>query len=190
MMYLPEDKWSPRYDEQFYTIRMKKYITIKDPSELPNNSDPFPDDDGPCSSILSFCSPHKKYPATYYEIQVLRGTTSHTIYRRYSQFHQLCKQMDPSGTMKLKQSLPSKTGPFHNISEKYLEERRERLYIFMREVLIRQECVNNVLVGRFLMLNDIPWNKHKYHSMRQRENEAYQSHCFYSKKEEEVYSIN
>eukprot|EP00580_Thalassiosira_gravida_P000270 CAMPEP_0201607736 /NCGR_PEP_ID=MMETSP0492-20130828/6748_1 /ASSEMBLY_ACC=CAM_ASM_000837 /TAXON_ID=420259 /ORGANISM="Thalassiosira gravida, Strain GMp14c1" /LENGTH=50 /DNA_ID=CAMNT_0048072389 /DNA_START=214 /DNA_END=363 /DNA_ORIENTATION=+ len=27
-MYLPEDKWSPRYDEQFYTIRMKNYTTL------------------------------------------------------------------------------------------------------------------------------------------------------------------
>lgn len=33
MMFLPPDKWSSRYEQQFYTVEMKKYAKLdKDPT--------------------------------------------------------------------------------------------------------------------------------------------------------------
>mmetsp|Transcript_32256 Transcript_32256/g.59609 ORF Transcript_32256/g.59609 Transcript_32256/m.59609 type:complete len:160 (-) Transcript_32256:952-1431(-) len=157
MMFLPEDQWSPRYEEQFYTIRMKKYTTLHSPAEAAKrNTDPFGDDDA--CSLFGLCNNgKKKYPAVYYEIEVLNGTTSHTCLRRYSQFHHLCKKLDddPSGEILgcLRKSLPPKTAPFHKESDDFLEERMVGLHAFLRDLLIRQECVNNPLIEQFLELN-------------------------------------
>mmetsp|Transcript_1703 Transcript_1703/g.3628 ORF Transcript_1703/g.3628 Transcript_1703/m.3628 type:complete len:159 (-) Transcript_1703:1051-1527(-) len=157
MMFLPEDQWSPRYEKQFYTIRMKKYTTLHNPSEIikeANNADPYEDDDDACQ-LFGFCNNNKKkYPAVYYEIEVMSGTTIHTCLRRYSQFHLLCKQLDPNGDMGLKKILPPKTAPFRKLSNTFLEERMSALHAFLGDLLIRQECVNNPLIEQFLELND------------------------------------
>lgn len=157
MMFLPEDQWSPRYEKQFYTIRMKKYSTLVNPCEekriQANNTDPYEEDDT-CQSF-GFCNPKKKYPAVYYEIEVLNGPTIHTCLRRYSQFHHLCKKLDPSGDMGLRKILPPKTMPFQKkLSNDFLEERMSGLNAFLEDVLVRQECVNDPLIEQFLELND------------------------------------
>lgn len=155
MMFLPEDKWSPRYDKQFYTIRMKKYITLYiPPSQSENNTNTTFGDDATCSIFgFGFCNNKKqKYPAIYYEIEVLSGTAHHTCLRRYSEFHTLCKRLDPNGDMGLLKILPPKTGPFHKVSDEFVQERMEGLYAFLRGTLIRQECVNNPLIEQFLEL--------------------------------------
>ena len=150
-MFLPEDKWSSRYEEQFYTIRMKGYVTIYSPSELPTN-DLYNDDDNMVCSFGLCNSNSKKFPAVYYQIQVVRGSKSHIILRRYSQFVTLCKKLDPTGTLQLKKSLPPKSHPLL-FTEVPLSERLLGLYNFLNDILTRQECVNNVLIEQFLELN-------------------------------------
>lgn len=151
MMFLPEDKWSSRYEEQFYTIRMKGYVTIYSPSELPT-SDLFNDDDNMVCSIFGLCNNSKKFPAVYYQIQVFRGPKSYIVLRRYSQFVTLCKKLDPCGTLQLKKSLPPKSHPLL-FTEVPLTKRILGLYNFLNDILTRQECVNNVLIEQFLELN-------------------------------------
>lgn len=159
-MFLPEEQWSPRYEKQFYTIRMSKYKIVHSTYEIMADAENLfrdDDDDDSCSSIFGFCNPKKKYPAVYYEIEVRSGTKRHTCLRRYSQFHHLCKTLDPRGEMDgLMKSLPPKTAPFfHNdTDDDFIEERMAGLYSFMRGVLLRQECLNNPLVQQFLRLND------------------------------------
>ena len=153
-MFLPEDKWSPRYETQFYTIRMNKYTTLNGPPKTTNESTQF-GEENECS-LFDFCNSHKKYPAVYYEIEVMCGSTTHTCLRRYSQFYYLCKKLDPSGEMGLKKSLPPKTYPLFsqstNDDDDFFEERMDGLYAFLRGLLIRQECVHNPWIEQFLDL--------------------------------------
>jgi len=152
MMFLPEDKWSPRYEAQFYTIRMKRFKTINNSSELPYSD--F-DTEDTCSIFGIKCN-NKKLPAIYYQIEVLCGTKQYTILRRYSQFVQLCKKLDPNNTMKIKNSLPPKSPllMFHNPTKLDYYKRMESLYTFMNDLLTRQEFVDNILIMQFLELND------------------------------------
>mmetsp|Transcript_23958 Transcript_23958/g.50799 ORF Transcript_23958/g.50799 Transcript_23958/m.50799 type:complete len:166 (-) Transcript_23958:1483-1980(-) len=165
MMFLPEDKWSPRYDEQFYTIRIKGYITIHNSAEAADmNAYDIFGDDAKCSlSFFGQCNENKNYPATYYEIEVLNGGKRHTCVRRYSQFHRLCQKIiDSSGrsvSLELRKSLPPKTSsPFFRhkkeTTKDFLEERMAGLYAFLRGLLVRQECVNNALIEQFLELKN------------------------------------
>lgn len=180
MMFLPEDKWSPRFDKQFYTIRMNKYVSLKGPP-TPTSDDTNSkihqfgkDDNNDCCSILPICNNTKQtYPATYYEIEVLRGNQVHKCLRRYSQFEYLCKKMmldfikkSPIAmnreieemTLEIKKTFPPKTiALIQNnklTDDKFLNERREALYNWLRGLLIRQECVNNEVIKQFLELND------------------------------------
>ena len=164
MMFLPEDKWSPRYETQFYSIRLNKYTTLNRPPDIiskhhENDNDTLFGEENECS-IFDFCNSHQKYPAVYYEIEVMSGSKTHTCLRRYSQFYYLCKKLDPSGEMGLKKSLPPKTNNplllFHqskrDFDDDFLKERMDGLYAFLRGLLIRQECVNNPLIEQFLEL--------------------------------------
>lgn len=164
-MFLPEDKWSRRFDSQFYTMRMKRYVTIGSPSELKRST---PDtDDGDCnddidSSSCWMCPGDGRFPAVYYEIEVMRGSETRKCLRRYSEFRQFCKQLDrrlPPPTGSLMKIFPPKTAPslwympgdYGN--DEFLEGRMRGLYAFMKEALARQECVNEPLVAQFLALN-------------------------------------
>mmetsp|Transcript_18422 Transcript_18422/g.31172 ORF Transcript_18422/g.31172 Transcript_18422/m.31172 type:complete len:158 (-) Transcript_18422:435-908(-) len=150
MMFLPESKWSPRYETQFYTIRMNTYTILDKPS---------PSSDGTTTTFrtdeCSLCNHNTKFPAVYYKIEVLRGNTQHTCLRRYSQFlylsNKICHVTTERDTMH-KRHLPPKTGPFHRDSPEFLEERMEGLYQFLMDVLLRPECVNNTWVEAFLEL--------------------------------------
>ena len=155
-MFLPEDKWSPRYETQFYTIRMKNYIIINSPAELGIESIFGLCDDDNCS-LFGICNNKQTFPAVYYEIEVLCGTKQHTILRRYSQFDTLCKGIDPYNKMNIRNTLPSKnitiSTLFHKLpNDDILNKRMVGLYNFMSKLLIRQECVNNPLVSQFLEL--------------------------------------
>ena len=158
-MFLPEDKWSPRYETQFYTIRMKKYIIVfNSPAELGIDSIFGQSDDDNCS-LFGICNKSSKtFPVVYYEIEVLCGTKQHTILRRYSQFDALCKGIDSNNNMNIRNTLPSKnitiSTLFHKLpNDDFLNKRMVGLYNFMTKLLVRQECVNNPLVSQFLELN-------------------------------------
>ncbi|KAL7483849.1 hypothetical protein ACHAW6_009492 [Cyclotella cf. meneghiniana] len=146
MMYLPEDKWSSRYDNHFYTIKMKTYTTLDNP---PQTVDTFHQD---TCQLLGVCG-RAKFPAIYYAIDVFSGTDHRTCLRRYSQFRQLCNKIDPNGALGIRAKLPPKTGPFHKDTSDFLEDRLNGLNAFMREVLTRQDSVGNSLVEQFLELN-------------------------------------
>ncbi|KAL3781474.1 hypothetical protein HJC23_009143 [Cyclotella cryptica] len=146
MMYLPEDKWSSRYDKQFYTIKMKTYTILDNP---PKTTDTFNQD---TCQFLGICG-NAKLPAIFYTIDVFSGTDHHSCLRRYSQFRQLCNKIDPKGKLGIRSKLPPKTGPFHKDSSYFLEDRLNGLHAFLRELLTRQDAVGNLWVQQFLELD-------------------------------------
>ena len=163
-MFLPESKWSSRYETQFYTIRMNSYVILDKPppSDDDNNNTSFGSDTNTCA-LFRLCNNgvSTKFPAVYYKIEVLRGNTSHIVLRRYSQFVYLCNKLDGVITTTREENcsirylLPPKTGPFHNnhTDEEFLEERMEGLYKFLMDILLRPECVNNQWIVAFLGLD-------------------------------------
>jgi hypothetical protein len=103
LIFLPYDKWSPRYESQFYTLRMERYYIIRDPSDWPasttsgttttttSDDDDENEDANSTTITCQFCSRRrggggggcaggamnkkkKKYPAVYYEIEIIRGS--------------------------------------------------------------------------------------------------------------------
>ena len=155
MMFLPEDKWSPRYEPHFYTIRLKRYLVVRDPSDWPEVIAADNYDDG---NACSFCGvgSKKKYPAVYYEIEVLRGETQSSCLRRYSQFDSLCRKLDPGGALGLRKSLPPKTFMLDSWrSNDVIDERMVGLRNFLCDALARQECVNNPVIRKFLELDEL-----------------------------------
>lgn len=150
MMFLPESKWSPRYETQFYTIRMNAYELLDKPAPSSNDTNTFGNDE------CSLCNHNQKHPAVYYKIEVLRGNTQHTCLRRYSQFLYLRNKVhliERENNMYNKIHFPPKTGPFHRDSPQFLEERMEGLYKFLMALLLQPECVNNKWVEAFLELS-------------------------------------
>ena len=143
MMYLPEDKWSSRYECQFYTIKMTAYAKF----DKAPTTEPFGQDN------CQFLCGRNRFPAIYYEVNVFCGTKKHTCLRRYSHFLQLCNKFDPNGKLGVKRKLPSKTGPFHEPTPEYLQNREHGLHEFLKELLTRKEAVANPLVERFLELD-------------------------------------
>jgi len=141
MMFLPPDKWSPRYEQQFYTVEMNKYTKL--------DKDPTTDNNDTCQI---FCG-KPKFPAIYYTIDIFCGTSKHTCQRRYSQFLTLCNKIDRDGKLGTRSKLPAKTGPFHRDTGGFIEERMEALCAFLKEVLTQQEAVGNSAVEWFLELD-------------------------------------
>ena len=121
----------------------------------------------------------KKYPAVYYEIEILRGsgsgaaadgnnnnssstaatsidaatTASKKIYRRYSQFDALLRHVDPHGTKKY--IFPPKTYMLDSWrSTDVLDERMVGLYDFLCNILSQQqqqlEYGSRCIIGNFL----------------------------------------
>jgi hypothetical protein len=142
-MYLPDDKWSPRYEQQFYTLEMKTYSNINKP---PSTDDTF------TQESCNFLCGEPKFPAVYYSIEISCGTAKHTCLRRYSQFQSLCNKFDPTGKLGIRAKLPPKR-PFHEATDEFLGMRMKGLYSFLNEVLTRQEAVGNPLVVQFLELD-------------------------------------
>ena len=161
MMFLPESKWSPRYESQFYTIRMNTYVTLhKPPSSLSaEEDDTFGSNDDISCSFFRHCkncnSHNTKFPAVYYKIDVLRGNTQHTCLRRYSHFVYLCDKVDLKGEMH--KHLPPKTITFfqrsNNKNKEFLDRRMVGLNKFLMDVLLRPESVNNKWIEAFLELD-------------------------------------
>ena len=207
LIFLPYDKWSPRYESQFYTIKMERYYIIRDPSDWPastmsgtsttatTTSDDENEDMNSSTITCQFCSRCRgggvmnnntrkktKYPAVYYEIEILYGSggggggtnnsnssiTNNTtkVYRRYSQFDTLLKQLDPypyKYQYRNKYNFPPKTYMLDSWrSTDVLDERMVGLYNFLCNILSvvkqqqQQECNTNTnnssgrLIGNFL----------------------------------------
>jgi hypothetical protein len=171
MMFLPESKWSPRYESQFYTIRMNSYVTLEKPppeedEDAVGRNNTFGNDTDDIYTFFKLCNilnvtPNKTFPAVYYKIEVLRGNSSHTILRRYSQFvylhHKLINSIILQNNSKDINKLPPKTGQFHNMTnntnEEFVYERMEGLYKFLVGLLMQPECVSNKWITAFLELD-------------------------------------
>jgi PX domain len=110
MMYLPPDVWSPRYDGSFFTVRCSGYEKRqRGPNEDDAAAAPDSSDD-PASGIAAssggdgggdcfqyhWCGGgggRDTYPAYYYKITVYREHTQTIVWRRYSQFYWLFRQL-------------------------------------------------------------------------------------------------
>lgn len=142
MMYLPPDKWSPRFGEQFYTVHIGKFL----------NCETLPTTDSFASDTCSCLSPGRRRPAVYYEIVIQFGNSSRSVYRRYSHFHYLQKKLVQTGRLGL--VLPPKTWLFHEDTDEFLNGRLGELYSFLKKALVLRECSGNALVERFLGLGE------------------------------------
>jgi len=144
---------------------MKGYTTLHaPPREGMRASFGDNDDDDNCGLSL-FCSTNikkKKYPAVYYEIEVSCGNATRKVLRRYSQFRQLCRKIEIDANninnqqlqiMDSKKLLPPAPLFQKSFEDSFLEERMAGLCTFMKELLSRQECLNNTIVEQFLELH-------------------------------------
>jgi hypothetical protein len=114
-------------------------------------------DDAHCSFLCGGIGSRRKFPAVYYEIEVLRGGNERatSCLRRYSQFDALCRKLDPDGVLGLRKSLPPKTYTLDSWrSNDVIDERMGGLRDFLCHVLSRRECAHNPLIATFLELEE------------------------------------
>lgn len=99
LMYLPKDLWSPRYDSNFFTIQIIDKLKVESKATmpaLPAGSGGDADADagaGALGSNSSMVGGNTNFPAYYYQIILYRSHTQKSIYRRYSQFQWLYKEL-------------------------------------------------------------------------------------------------
>ena len=166
---------------------MERYYIIRDPSDWPalsgttttttttSDDDDENDEDANSTITCQFCSRRrgggcgveggmnkKKYPAVYYEIEILRGSGSAAadgndnnnsssatsidataagskkVYRRYSQFDALLRRVDPRRDKKY--DFPPKTYMLDSWrSTDVLDERMVGLYDFLCNIILSQQ---------------------------------------------------
>ena len=135
---------------------MNSYVTLDKPppeeeeEDAVGQNNTFGNDNDDICTLFKLCNilnatPNKTFPAVYYKIEVLRGNSSHTILRRYSQFvylrHKIHDTIMIQNTKHINK-LPPKTGLFYNsknANEEFLYERMEGLYKFLVGLLMQPE---------------------------------------------------
>lgn len=78
VMYLVDEDWSPRFEGQFFTVKMEA-------AELLSSA--------PASTANPKIGAKSTFPAYYYKIDVFCGYTTRSVFRRYSQFYWLYNQL-------------------------------------------------------------------------------------------------
>ncbi|CAJ1960156.1 unnamed protein product [Cylindrotheca closterium] len=144
LMFLAHDQWSPRFENHFFTVRI---IAAESHSVAPESA--------------SFSVPGKKnHPAYYYTIEVSMGHDRKIVYRRFSQFCWLHKQLAPhfaatnSGNPAhdLPLVMPPKTCFLLPQDEKFAKNRSDQLEEFLEDALQRPGVASNAAVALFFEL--------------------------------------
>jgi len=108
-------------------------------------------------------------PARYYDIQVIHGTDSYHVFRRYSEFRWLYKRLvnypppintDPlfySASTEALMELPPRSYYCYSFFEndEFLEDRQNDLYEFLKDALERPSFVSHPAMIEFLLLDFI-----------------------------------
>lgn len=121
--YLAKDSWSPRFDEQFYTVcqileGQHRYQSFDAPPPsspvLPNNNN----------------KSRTTFPAVYYAITVYQSQSKTIVWRRYSEFKALHGALATTNTL-----LPPPTCPWHRPDPAFWRQRSIDLGEYLRQVL-------------------------------------------------------
>lgn len=148
LMYLAFDQWSPRFDSTFFSFKM----TAKTLHSTPPSQE---------SVGTKRIEGKTNHPAWYYTIQVHSEHRSHTIVRRYSQFHWLYDELrshPPANRMDYGSDqppicIPPKTCPFQIQTDEFAQTRLEELSEFLKDALLRPGYASHPAVARFLELD-------------------------------------
>lgn len=85
LMYLPQKMWSPRYEDSFYTVRVDGFHKFESAPE-----------DAATAAAASGIGGHSHHPAFYYKVILNRSQTTKEMWRRFSQFQWLYRQVNAS----------------------------------------------------------------------------------------------
>jgi hypothetical protein len=134
-MYLAHEDWSPRYETTFYTVKVQAVELL----------------DSAPATLNSVISGKSNHPAYYYRIDVYCGHSTRSVFRRYSQFHCLYKQLPRAA----KVSMPPGTCFCQPQEQAFAANRLEQLREFLRDVLQTPGYASHPSVAAFLELNEI-----------------------------------
>ena len=87
-LYLPKSQWSPRFEDSFYTVRVEGFerCTAAPTTTTRSSSE----------AVADRVKGHSHHPAFYYKVVLHRGTSSQEMWRRFSQFVWLYRQVQAS----------------------------------------------------------------------------------------------
>jgi len=165
-MYLPKDLWSPRYDGNFFTVKVEGKQKITSESELPSANETS-------SNNAILIGGKTNLPAYYYQVIVYREHEKRTLLRRYSQFKWLYEQLvaDPpplpasmsdedqvaavaAMAAKGRISMPPGTcSLFQRQDDAFAQNRVEQLDSFLQDVLGRPGYASHPACRAFLELS-------------------------------------
>ena len=137
VMYLAHEQWSRRYEKTFYTVKLEAF-------ELLSSAPPIGPSVGGKSNL----------PAYYYRIDVFCGHATRAVFRRYSNFLWLYKQLSRDIR---RESLVMPPGTCYCLpqDEIFARNRLEQLREFLRDVLEMPGCASHPSMIDFLELNAI-----------------------------------
>ena len=163
-LYLPKNQWSPRFEDSFYTVRVDTFQRFDEaPSNATNNDETENGD----THMRCNIGGHGHHPAFYYKVILRRGTATHEMWRRFSQFQWLWRQVqksppheEVSSTTAQQQQdedeplkLPPGTcWPFQ--SNELAAKRVQLLTTFLDDMLSRPGYANHPAVLAFLELDN------------------------------------
>lgn len=145
LLFLSFESWSPRFDSNFYTIKIdhKKSLT----SAVTESTETIPG--------------KRHHPAYYYKIEVFREKQQHSVLRRYSQFQWLYDQLQQYSQAQEEHDeedippmvFPPKTCPWQSQDEVFAQNRLEELRDFLTDALRRPRMASHPAVKQFLQLS-------------------------------------
>ena len=148
LLFLSFESWSPRFDSNFYTIKMEHKESL---SSIPTTSERPEQVPG-----------KHHHPAYYYIINVFRERQQHSVFRRYSQFQWLYDELQKSNHTQPSHSdeerippmvFPPKTCPWQTQDEDFAQNRLEELREFLTDALKRPGVASHPAVKQFLLLS-------------------------------------
>ena len=145
LLFLSFESWSPRFDSNFYTIKMdyKESLSsapaIESPDAIPGKH---------------------HHPAYYYKVDVFREKQQHSVLRRYSQFQWLYDQLQKHSQVQQRDEeeippmvFPPRTCPWQSQNEAFAQNRLEELRDFLTDALRRPRVASHPAVKHFLQLS-------------------------------------
>ena len=171
VMYLEYGDWSPRYQDTFYTVRLRHF-------ELCNSPPTAADDTATTARVPKTTLGGKtNFPAYYYKVEVFCGRRDpRAVFRRYSQFKWLYEKLtrntiaggknsggsgtnhdfdDSSGNHRHRDlSFPPGSGCLCGPqNDNFARVRTEQLEEFLLDALTRRGVSNDEAVAQFLELD-------------------------------------
>jgi hypothetical protein len=137
VMYLVDEDWSPRFEGQFFTVKMEA-------AELLSSA--------PASTANPKIGAKSTFPAYYYKIDVFCGYTTRSVFRRYSQFYWLYNQL-PRDNSEAAPVMPPGTCFFQPQDDLFAQNRLDQLREFLRDLLLQPGNASHRAVAVFLELD-------------------------------------